>query len=56
MLIPAPIHLFAHMRGVYRTSIVGTLARMFLLFLGSAVAAGILIVGLIAVGLNGMGA
>ncbi len=56
MLFPAPIHLFAHMRGVYRTGVVGTLVRMFLLFLGSTVAAGILIVGLVAVGLNGMGA
>ena len=56
MLVPAPIHLFGHMRGVYRTSVMETLARMVVLFLGSAFAAGILIVGLIAVGLNGMGA
>ena len=55
ILLPAPIHLFAHMRGVYRTTILGTLIRMFLLFMGSSVAAGLLIVGLIAVGLNGMG-
>ena len=56
LLIPAPIHLFAHMRGVYRTSVLGTLVRMALLFVGSVMAAAMLVVGLIAVGLNGMGA
>jgi hypothetical protein len=56
LLLPAPVHLFAHMRGVYRTSVFGTLFRMAVLFLGSAIAALVLIVGLIAVGLNGMGA
>jgi len=55
LLLPAPVHLFAHMRGVYRTSVLGTLIRMGLLFAGSAIAAVILFVGLIAVGLNGMG-
>src|SRR5579859_1548294 len=56
LLLPAPVHLFAHMRGVYRTSVLGTLARMALLFIGSVIAAAILFVALIAVGLNGMGA
>jgi hypothetical protein len=56
LVLPAPVHLFVHMRGVYRTSVVGTLIRMALLFVGSVVAAAILFVGLIAVGLNGMGA
>lgn len=55
LLIPAPIHLFAHMRGVYRTGVLGTLVRMVLLFIGSSFAAGLLVVGLIGVGLNGMG-
>jgi hypothetical protein len=55
LLLPAPVHLFAHMRGVYRTSVLGTLIRMSLLFVGSTIAAAILFVGLIAVGLNGMG-
>jgi hypothetical protein len=55
LLLPAPVHLFAHMRGVYRTSVLGTLIRMSLLFVGSVIAAAILFVGLIAVGLNGMG-
>ena len=56
LLLPAPAHLFVHMRGVYRTSVFGTLVRMFLLFVGSAVAAALLFLGLMAVGLNGMGA
>ncbi len=54
-MLPIPVHLFFHMRGVYRTSILGTLIRMFLLFAGSVVAAALLVVGLVAVGLNGMG-
>ena len=50
----APIHLFAHMRGVYRTSIFGTLARMLFLFVGSMIIGTILFMGLLLVGLNGM--
>jgi hypothetical protein len=56
LLLLAPAHLFVHLRGVYRTSILGTLIRMWLLFVGSVIAAAVLFVGLIAVGLNGMGA
>ncbi len=56
LLALIPIHLFAHMRGLYRSSVAGTLIRMTLLFVGSAAAAALLVVGLIAVGLNGMGA
>jgi hypothetical protein len=52
----APAHLFFHMRGVYRTSVIGTLIRMLLLFMGSVFAASLLIIGLIAVGLNSMAA
>jgi hypothetical protein len=55
LLFPAPAHLFMHMRGVYRTSVFGTLLRMFLLFVGSLIAAVLLVLGLVAVGLNGMG-
>jgi hypothetical protein len=55
LLLPAPVHLFVHMRGVYRTSVLGALIRMALLFVGSLIAATILFVALIAVGLNGMG-
>jgi hypothetical protein len=47
----SPVHLFVHMRGTYRVSIVGTLIRMFLLFLGSSIAFGLLIGGLVLVGL-----
>ena len=56
ILLAAPVHLFVHMRGVYSTSIPGTLLRMALLFLGSAVGVGFIILGLFVVGLNGMGA
>jgi hypothetical protein len=54
-LLGAPVHLFVHMRGVYRTSVPGTLARMALLFVGTAIAALALMLGLVAVGLAGMG-
>ncbi|OXE35557.1 MAG: hypothetical protein CGW95_13190 [Phenylobacterium zucineum] len=47
----APVHLFAHMRGVYQTGIIGTLARMVFLFVGSCIGFGILMVGLVIVGL-----
>jgi len=55
LVFAAPVHLFVHMRGVYKTSVFGTLVRMVLLFLGSLIAAVLLIVGLVATGLNGMG-
>jgi hypothetical protein len=51
----APFHLFAHMRGVYRTSVFGTLLRMGLLFVGTLISAMVLMLGLVAVGLAGMG-
>jgi hypothetical protein len=51
----APVHLFIHMRGVYRTSVFGSLVRMALLFVGSAIGVGLIVTGLLAVGLNGMG-
>ena len=54
MMIAAPVHLFIHMRGVYRTSIIGTLLRMLLLGVGSLVGAGFIMLGLILMGLNGM--
>jgi hypothetical protein len=53
-LVAAPVHLFAHMRRVYGTSIFGTLARMFLLFVGSAIGFSFLIVGLIWIALSAM--
>ena len=51
----APIHLFAHMRGVYRTSVIGTLARMAFLFVGSVICGSLIFMGLLLVGLSGMG-
>lgn len=56
ILAAAPVHLFVHMRGVYRTSVVGTLARMAFLFVLSALGGVFILTGLIAVGLFGMGA
>ncbi len=47
----SPIHLFVHMRSAYRISTIGTLIRMFLLFVGSTIAFSILISGLVLVGL-----
>lgn len=51
LLVLSPIHLFAHMRGAYRISILGTLIRMALLFVGSCIAVGFLLAGLAVVGL-----
>jgi hypothetical protein len=55
LALVAPIHLFFHMRGFYRTSRWGTLARMFLLFVFSMIALGLLMIGVAALELNGMG-
>jgi hypothetical protein len=51
LLLAAPAHLFVHLRGVYRTSVVGTLARMALLGAGSLGAFALLLMGLVFVGL-----
>jgi len=50
----APAHLFLHMRGTYRTSVVGTLLRMSLLFVGSSIAVAILLAALVVVGVATM--
>ena len=55
VLLAAPVHLFMHMRGVYGTSVLGTLARMAFIFWGSIVGVTLISLGLIWVGLNGMG-
>ena len=55
VLLAAPAHLFMHMRGVYGTSVLGTLARMFLIFVGSLFGVTLIVLGLLWVGLNGMG-
>jgi hypothetical protein len=54
LLLAAPAHLFVHMRGVYRTGVGGTLARMLLLFILSCIGAMAIFSGLIWVGLLGM--
>jgi hypothetical protein len=51
ILLAAPLHLFSHMRGVYATSILGTLVRMALLFIGSIVGFVMLVMGLLSVAL-----
>jgi Protein of unknown function (DUF3667) len=51
LLLASPVHLFVHMRGTYRSSVIGTLIRMALLFLGSSIAFGLLIGALVVVGL-----
>ena len=55
LIFGAPVHLFVHMRGVYRTSIIGTLLRMLLLAVGSMIGAILIVLGLVLMGLNGMG-
>ena len=52
LLWAAPVHLFAHMRGVYGTGIVGTLTRMSVLFVLTTVAFSLLLVALIVAGLR----
>jgi hypothetical protein len=54
-MLAAPVHLFFHMRGVYRTSVVGTIVRMGLLFVGSIIGGILIFLGLLWVGLSGMG-
>ena len=47
ILIGAPVHLFAHLRGVYRTSVIGTLLRMLVIAIGSLVGLAAIMLGLI---------
>ena len=55
VLLAAPAHLFFHMRGVYRTSVLGALARMAVLGVLSACGFIVLLLLLVLVGLNAMG-
>jgi uncharacterized metal-binding protein len=52
----APVHLFVHLRGVYRTTVLGTLVRMVLLSVLSLAAIAILLIAVAGLDLNGMGA
>ena len=54
LLWVAPVHLFAHMRGVYGTGIPGTLLRMAVLFLLSVIAFTLLLLSLVVAGLRVM--
>jgi hypothetical protein len=56
LLFASPIHLYAHMRGTYATGCAGTVVRMFVLFMTSSVAFAVLLLGLVIVGLNALGA
>jgi hypothetical protein len=55
LLVLAPVHLFVHMRGVYDTSIFGTLIRMLIVFLGSMLGFGVILTALVLLGLSAEG-
>ncbi len=55
MVLAAPVHLFVHLRGVYGVSVSGTLVRKLLLFIFSAAAIVLLLLGVAGLGLSGMG-
>ena len=55
LLLAAPVHLFAHMRGTYRTGVAGTLLRMSLLFVLSSLGFTLLLLALLGVGLATLG-
>ena len=52
LLLAAPVHLYIHMRGTYGLSSVGTLIRMGILSLTSAIVFGLLLLGLVIIGVN----
>lgn len=47
----APVHLFVHMRGVYQTSVIGTLLRMAALFLVCSIVFALMMAALVVAGL-----
>ncbi|MGH6987076.1 MAG: DUF3667 domain-containing protein [Caulobacteraceae bacterium] len=51
LLIAAPAHLFVHLRGIYRVSVVGVLVRMAVLFFLSLLAYALLMTATVLVGL-----
>jgi hypothetical protein len=55
LAVVAPVHLWAHMRGVYATSVVGTAVRMFLLAWGTAIGFGGLALLWLWLGVQAMG-
>ncbi len=50
LTLAVPVHLFVHMRGTYRTSIAGTLIRMFLLGVLSSIAFAMLMAAVVVLG------
>ncbi len=52
LLLLMPLHLFAHMRGVYRTGRAGTLVRMTALAIGSLIGIVVLVAGILFAGLE----
>jgi hypothetical protein len=55
LLAIAPVHLFVHMRGVYDSSIFGTLIRMVILSVGSLLGFGLVLTVLVLLGLSAEG-
>jgi hypothetical protein len=55
LVLASPTHLFFHMRGTYGLGTFGTLLRMVLLFVGSAIGLGLVMVGLLLIGLYEVG-
>ena len=51
LLIAAPVHLFVHLRGVYRLGVFGTLSRVLALAVGSVIALMLALTGLVLIGL-----
>jgi hypothetical protein len=51
LLLLAPVHQFFHLRGVYRTSIIGTLLRLGVLVTVATIAFALLMIPLVLVGL-----
>ena len=56
VLLASPVHLFVHMRGVYGSSVLGALIRMAFLAIGTLIGFTLLMLGLVGVALNAMGA
>jgi hypothetical protein len=54
LLLASPVHLFVHMRGVYGSSVIGTLLRMSVLGFFSLLAFFLLMLALVFIGLNAM--
>jgi hypothetical protein len=54
MTLAMPVHLFAHMRGVYRTSVFGALIRMALLSVMTIIVLSLGVTLLVLVGLSGL--